>query len=132
LIRGSFVEKSTGQLTLQHYIDLGTSALYQFFWNSIKLSGLTARIGVILGTLVGYAIYRWPEGRFRETMIALSDVTTNIRRSPTGLCFVVHPGHEWRRHPIHLEILQLQALSRRQHLFLFGPGLALTFISSCP
>jgi putative spermidine/putrescine transport system permease protein len=92
LIRGSFVEKSTGQLTLQHYIDLGHPLYINSFWNSIKLSGLTALIGVILGTLVGYAIYRWPEGRFRETMIALSDVTTNFAGAPLAFAFVVILG----------------------------------------
>ncbi len=42
LLRGSMIEKTTGQLTLQHYIDLERPLYINSFLNSIKLSGLTA------------------------------------------------------------------------------------------
>jgi len=38
LLRGSFIEKTTGQLTLQHYLDLQRLLYINSFWNSIKLS----------------------------------------------------------------------------------------------
>jgi len=92
LLRGSFIEKTTGQLTLQHYLDLQRLLYINSFWNSIKLSGLTALIGVILGTFIGYAIYRWPSERIREALITLSDVTTNFAGAPLAFAFVVILG----------------------------------------
>jgi putative spermidine/putrescine transport system permease protein len=92
LVRGSIIEKTTGQLTIQHYLDLNHPLYINSFVNSIKLSGLTAIIGVVLGTFIGYAIYRWPSGRARETLIALSDVTTNFAGAPLAFAFVVVLG----------------------------------------
>ena len=92
LVRGSFIEKTTGQLTIQHYLDLEHRLYINSFWNSIKLSGLTAMIGVVLGTFIGYVIYRWPSGRVRELLIALSDVTTNFAGAPLAFAFVVVLG----------------------------------------
>ncbi|MGD0708308.1 MAG: hypothetical protein ABSA51_07635, partial [Anaerolineaceae bacterium] len=53
LVRGSIIEKTTGQLTIQHYLDLNHPLYINSFVNSIKLSGLTAIIGVVLGTFIG-------------------------------------------------------------------------------
>jgi putative spermidine/putrescine transport system permease protein len=92
LLRGSFIEKSTTQLTLQHYLDLEHPLYINSFWNSIKLSGLTAIIGVVLGTFIGYAIYRWPSERVRELLITLSDVTTNFAGAPLAFAFIVILG----------------------------------------
>ncbi len=92
LFRGSFIQKATGQITLQHYLDLQRPLYINSFWNSIKLSGLTAAIGVVLGTFVGYAIYRWPSQRVREALITLSDVTTNFAGAPLAFAFVVILG----------------------------------------
>jgi len=66
LIRGSIIDKQTLKLTAAHYKDLLHPLYINSFWNSIKLSGLTAILGTIIGTLVGYAIYRWPSNRMRE------------------------------------------------------------------
>jgi putative spermidine/putrescine transport system permease protein len=92
LLRGSLVMKTTGQLTVQHYLDLKHPLYINSFWNSIKLSGLTAIIGVVLGTFIGYAIYRWPSERVREALITLSDVTTNFAGAPLAFAFVVILG----------------------------------------
>ena len=50
---------------------------------------MTALIGVVLGTFIGYAIYRWPSRGMRETLITLSDVTTNFAGAPLAFAFVV-------------------------------------------
>jgi putative spermidine/putrescine transport system permease protein len=92
LVRGSVIEKVTGQLTVQHYLDLEHPLYINSFWNSIKLSGLTALIGVVFGTFIGYAIYRWPTQGMRETLITLSDVTTNFAGAPLAFAFVVILG----------------------------------------
>ncbi len=92
LVRGSFVEKTTGGLTLSHYQQLQHPLYINSFLNSINLSGLTALIGVVLGTFIGYAIYRWPSERVRDTLITLSDVTTNFAGAPLAFAFVVILG----------------------------------------
>ena len=92
LIRGSFVERTSGALTLSHYLDLRRPLYVNSFLNSINLSGLTAIIGVVLGTFIGYAIYRWPSERAREALVTLSDVTTNFAGAPLAFAFVVILG----------------------------------------
>ncbi|HEX7394199.1 MAG TPA: ABC transporter permease subunit, partial [Anaerolineaceae bacterium] len=92
LLRGSFIEKTTHQFTIQHYLDLQHPLYINSFLNSIKLSGLTAIIGVIIGTFIGYAIYRWPSQRVREILITLSDVTTNFAGAPLAFAFIVILG----------------------------------------
>jgi putative spermidine/putrescine transport system permease protein len=92
LLRGSFIEKGTHLFTWQNYLDLQRPIYINSFINSIKISGLTAIIGVVLGTLIGYAIYRWPSERFRDALISLSDVTTNFAGAPLAFAFVVILG----------------------------------------
>ena len=92
LLRGSFIEKTTHQFTLQHYLDLQRPLYVNSFVNSIKISGLTAFIGMIAGTFIGYAIYRWPSERVRDALISLSDVTTNFAGAPLAFAFVVILG----------------------------------------
>jgi putative spermidine/putrescine transport system permease protein len=92
LLRGSFIEKTTGAFTFEHYQALNHPLYFNSFMNSIKLSGLTALIGVVLGTFIGYAIFRWPSRGMRETLITLSDVTTNFAGAPLAFAFVVILG----------------------------------------
>jgi len=92
LVRGSFIEKATKKFTVAHYLSMGRTLYINSFWNSIKISGLTAIIGVLLGTLIGYAIYRWPSERLRSALISLSDVTTNFAGAPLAFAFVIILG----------------------------------------
>lgn len=92
LLRGSILDKTSSQFTLQHYLTLRQPLYVNSFWNSIKISGLTALIGVILGTFIGYAVYLWPSRRVREMLITLSDVTTNFAGAPLAFAFVVILG----------------------------------------
>jgi len=92
LIRGSFLEKTTREFTLSHYFELRRPLYINSFLNSIELSAITAVIGVILGGLIGYAIYRWPSERVRDALITLSDVTTNFAGAPLAFAFVVILG----------------------------------------
>ncbi len=92
LVRGSFLEKTTGELTLSHYYELQHPLYVNSFVNSIELSAITAAIGVVLGALIGYAVYRWPSERVRDALITLSDVTTNFAGAPLAFAFVVILG----------------------------------------
>jgi putative spermidine/putrescine transport system permease protein len=91
MIRGSVVDKA-GHISLANYAALGIPLYVNSFVNSIKLSGLTALIGTILGTLIGYVIYRWPSPRVREVLITLSDVTTNFAGAPLAFAFIIVLG----------------------------------------
>jgi len=91
MLRQSLVDKS-GNLSLHNYSALGIPLYINSFVNSIKLSGLTAIIGVLLGSLIGYAIYRWPSSRVRDSLIALSDVTTNFAGAPLAFAFIIILG----------------------------------------
>jgi putative spermidine/putrescine transport system permease protein len=92
MMRGSLLDKNTSALTLQHYLSLNHPLYINSFVNSILISGLTAVIGVVFGTFIGYAIYRWPSRRVQETLITLSDVTTNFAGAPLAFAFVVILG----------------------------------------
>jgi len=92
LIRGSLIDRTTHQITLQHFLDLQGRSYINSFINSIKLSGLTAVIGVILGTIIGYAIYTWPSERTRKIFITLLNVTSNFAGAPLAFAFVVVLG----------------------------------------
>ncbi len=92
LIRGSFIDKTTQGLTIGHYLQMGRAIYTNSFINSIKISGLTAIIGVFLGTVIGYAIYRWPSEKLREALISLSDVTTNFAGAPLAFAFIIILG----------------------------------------
>ncbi len=92
LVRGSFFDKTTGELTLSHYFELQRPLYVNSFLNSVELSALTAAVGVVLGSLIGYAIYLWPSERVRDALITLSDVTTNFAGAPLAFAFVVILG----------------------------------------
>lgn len=92
LLRGSFIEKATHQFTLNHYLTMRRTLYVNSFLNSIKISGLSAIIGVVLGTLIGYAIYRLPNERVRNALISLSDVTTNFAGAPLAFAFIIILG----------------------------------------
>lgn len=92
LLRGSLIEKASGNLTFQNYAGLGTKLFFNSIWNSVKISGLTAFLGVVLGVFIGYAIYCWPSHRFRDSMVTLSDVTTNFAGAPLAFAFVIILG----------------------------------------
>lgn len=91
LFRDSLQLKGGG-LTLSHYGDALAPLYLKSFINSIKLSGLTAIIGTVLGVFIGYAIYRWPNKRVQEILVTLSDVTTNFAGAPLAFAFIIILG----------------------------------------
>jgi putative spermidine/putrescine transport system permease protein len=91
LLLGSFSDK-TGAFSLVNYEKISAPIYVRSFWNSIQLSAITAVLGAILGLLIGYAIFRLPSTRIRETLLALSDVTTNFAGAPLAFAFIVILG----------------------------------------
>ncbi|MGB9880910.1 MAG: ABC transporter permease [Anaerolineae bacterium] len=91
LFKNSFADRK-GAWTLANYRAMAAPLYARSFWNSIKLSGITAVLGVVLGLLIGYAIYHLPSQRLREALMALSDVTTNFAGAPLAFAFVVVLG----------------------------------------
>jgi putative spermidine/putrescine transport system permease protein len=91
MLRGSFMSKE-GQFTLQNYAQMGAPLYLQSFRNSIILSGLTALLGALIGTALGYFIYHLRSERGRELIVTLCDVTSNFAGAPLAFAFVVILG----------------------------------------
>ncbi len=91
LLRDSLFTK-TGALTPANYQHALAPLYIRSFWNSIRLSGVTAFIGTLFGLLVGYNIFRWPSKRVQEILITLSDVTTNFAGAPLAFAFIIILG----------------------------------------
>lgn len=91
LVRSSLSD-AHGGITIEPYLRVMTPLVIQSFENSFKLSGLTAFLGMILGTLVAYAIIRTPSKVVREAITALADVTTNFEGAPLAFAFIVTLG----------------------------------------
>jgi putative spermidine/putrescine transport system permease protein len=91
MLKGSFTG-SEGQFTLEHYAKMGASIYAISFRNSILLSGLTAILGVLMGTVVGYFICQLPSQRAQELVTALCDVTSNFSGAPLAFAFIVILG----------------------------------------
>lgn len=91
LLKDSLVAKN-GALTLVNFKDALAPLYIKSFINSIKLSGLTAFLGTILGLVIGYSIYRWPGKRGQDILITLSDVTTNFAGAPLAFAFIIVLG----------------------------------------
>ena len=91
MLKGSFTG-SEGQFTLEHYAKMGVSIYATSFRNSVLLSGITAIMGVILGTIVGYFICQLRSKRAQELVTALCDVTSNFTGAPLAFAFIVILG----------------------------------------
>ncbi|OJX38167.1 MAG: hypothetical protein BGO78_09060 [Chloroflexi bacterium 44-23] len=91
LIRDSVFSKA-GTLTMSNYKQVLAPLYLKSFWNSIRLSGITALIGTVAGLFIGYSIYRWPSQRIRNLLITLSDVTTNFAGAPLAFAFIIILG----------------------------------------
>ena len=91
MLRGSFTG-SEGQFTLEHYAKMRASIYATSFKNSILLSGITAILGVSIGTVVGYFICQLKSKRAQELVTALCDVTSNFSGAPLAFAFIVILG----------------------------------------
>jgi putative spermidine/putrescine transport system permease protein len=92
LVAGSSLRSPSGGLTLQNYQHATVPLLARSFGNSIRLSITTAFLGVLLGSLIGYAIYTTRTGFFARATIALADVATNFGGAPLAFAFIITLG----------------------------------------
>lgn len=90
LVKESFFDSSG--FTLANYAGLGQRVYLTSFWNSIRLSGITALLATILGTFVGYSIYRTKSRRIKNLFEAFSNVTTNFAGAPLAFAFIIILG----------------------------------------
>jgi putative spermidine/putrescine transport system permease protein len=90
LVKESFF--NGGAFTLANYASLTQAVYLNSFWNSIRLSAITALLGTILGTFIGYSILQVRSRRLRELFEALSNVTTNFAGAPLAFAFIIILG----------------------------------------
>ncbi len=90
LLRSSLVTRHG--LSLEYYQRAFTPIIIDSFINSLKLSGVTAFLGVVLGSGVALAIISSPNKFVRDALTALSDVTTNFGGAPLAFAFIITLG----------------------------------------
>lgn len=90
VIQSSLTTK--GILTLDFYRQALDPLFLRSFANSIKLSAMTAGLGVLFGTLVAYSIITTRNRFLQNALTALSDVTTNFGGAPLAFAFIVILG----------------------------------------
>lgn len=81
-----------GVFTLDFYKQAMNPMFLRAFSNSIRLSAITATLGVIAGTIVAYAIITSPNRFLKNALTALSDVTTNFGGAPLAFAFIIILG----------------------------------------
>jgi putative spermidine/putrescine transport system permease protein len=90
LVRSSFT--AGGGWTLANFGRAFTPVMVASFRNSLQLSATTALLGVLGGTVVGYAIVTARSRLMRETLTALADVTANFGGAPLAFAFIITLG----------------------------------------
>ncbi len=86
------VRSPTGGLTLQNYVKVLQNRLYlSSFRYSLQISFLTAIIGTVFGSILGYLVYT-SSPRVREFFVSLSSVTANFAGVPLAFAFMVTLG----------------------------------------
>ena len=91
VIRSSFRTDDL-PLTLENYKRAMVPLILSSFENSVRLSVTTAILGVILGTIVAYAIITTKSKFLKNSLTALADVTTNFGGAPLAFAFIVILG----------------------------------------
>lgn len=91
LMRDSFID-SAGNVSFSSYAGLIQRDYMTSFSNSIRLSAITALLGTVFGTFVGYSIIKIRSKRIRALFEALSNVTTNFAGAPLAFAFIIVLG----------------------------------------
>jgi len=91
LIRDSFID-TNGAVSLANYTALIKPIYMLSFWNSIKLSFLSAFLATVFGTIIGYNILKTKTGWLRNLLLSLSNVTTNFAGAPLAFAFIIILG----------------------------------------
>jgi putative spermidine/putrescine transport system permease protein len=92
LVVGSFVDSSTGQVTLQNYARLTEGLQLNAYLTSIEISFVTALAGGIFGFLMAYSVISGGPRRLRGPLMTFSGVASNFAGIPLALAFVFTIG----------------------------------------
>lgn len=90
LVRSSFTAE--GRWSLANFGRAFTPVMVASFRNSLQLSATTAFFGVVVGTVVAYAIVTARSRFVRDALTALADVTANFGGAPLAFAFIITLG----------------------------------------
>lgn len=89
----SFADNTTGAFTLQNVLNLSRPAIISAYWISIRISAVTAVIGLLFGFLMSYAITLGGlSGRPRTALLTFCGVASNFAGVPLAFAFVATLG----------------------------------------
>ena len=89
----SFADNTTGAFTLQNVLNLSRPAIVSAYWISIRISAVTAVIGLLFGFLMSYAITLGGLGGApRAALLTFSGVASNFAGVPLAFAFVATLG----------------------------------------
>jgi len=90
---GSFADNDTGAFTLQNVLNLSRPAILSAYWVSIRISAVTAVLGVVFGFGLAYAITigKLPSG-VRSALLTFCGVASNFAGVPLAFAFVATIG----------------------------------------
>jgi putative spermidine/putrescine transport system permease protein len=95
LLAGSFVDSTTGQPTIQNYVELAEPQIIQAYATSIEISLVTAIAGGFFGFLLAYAVILGGLPRFLRTVVmTFSGVASNFAGVPLALAFIFTLGFQ--------------------------------------
>ncbi|MCC7165735.1 MAG: ABC transporter permease subunit [Anaerolineae bacterium] len=81
-----------GRLTGANFQRALTPFILESFRNSLQLAAVVAGLGVVLGTIVAYAMVTTRNQSLRNALTALADVTTNFGGAPLAFAFIITLG----------------------------------------
>jgi len=89
IIQSSFVDSTTGALTLHNYSNmLSQASNVHAFQNSIALSVVTALLGAFFGFLAAYGLNNLRTNWLRNLIISYSSIAANFAGVPLAFAFV--------------------------------------------
>ena len=95
LLADSFFDATTGQPTIENYLELSQPQIIQAYATSIEISLVTAVVGGMFGFLLAYAVILGGLPRFLRTLVmTFSGVASNFAGVPLALAFVFTLGFQ--------------------------------------
>lgn len=89
----SFADNQTGAFTLQNVLNLSRPSIVSAYWISIRISLVTAVVGLLFGFLMSYAITMGGlGGAMRAALLTFCGVASNFAGVPLAFAFVATLG----------------------------------------
>ena len=94
LIISSLIATGGEGFSLEQYVRVFTSALYQVsFQNSLLLSLRASAAGIAIALVASYALTRWGGENFQRKLLVLVNMTSNFAGVPLAFAFIVMLGN---------------------------------------